>query len=312
MQPSFLTAAASGFLRPDKRLIRREGGMTCSRDWALQSCLTAQSLSITVIATLLLCLGCGGSQPQQAEQQSSEARLLEPGSASATPSDLASTPVAVANRTDCNVIRGTAYNSEDERGWFLANCLTPTPTVAPLTPTPTQQALFYAPPASTAAQPTPATRDCAAWPPEVAAVLQILPTPPGVCLIRGSDPSGCGGTGACYFHATRTVLFLFNPGRNTDFATLTHEVCHAHQHFLVLQAGLPERPFDQNWYQTAQGKSFLAADLEPWLSGWVPPNPLEDMADTCALWYIATHEQLAILNVFMPKRLHWAQEWLPK
>jgi len=40
----------------------------------------------------------------------------------ATPS-----PTALPDRTACNEIRGTAYRSERERQFFLANCLTPTP-----------------------------------------------------------------------------------------------------------------------------------------------------------------------------------------
>jgi hypothetical protein len=33
------------------------------------------------------------------------------------------TPDTRPNRGDCNVIRGTAYNSPEEREWFLANCV---------------------------------------------------------------------------------------------------------------------------------------------------------------------------------------------
>jgi hypothetical protein len=33
------------------------------------------------------------------------------------------TPDTRPNRGDCNVIRGTAYNSPEERVWFLANCV---------------------------------------------------------------------------------------------------------------------------------------------------------------------------------------------
>jgi hypothetical protein len=36
--------------------------------------------------------------------------------------DATATPV-VANRANCDQIRGTNYNSPDERQWFLANCV---------------------------------------------------------------------------------------------------------------------------------------------------------------------------------------------
>jgi hypothetical protein len=34
-------------------------------------------------------------------------------------------PSAVANRANCTQIEGTAYRSDNERLWFLANCLPP-------------------------------------------------------------------------------------------------------------------------------------------------------------------------------------------
>jgi hypothetical protein len=48
-------------------------------------------------------------------------------------------PSPLPDRTDCEEIRGTAYRSEQERQFFLANCTaTPTPTVS--TPQPTASA----------------------------------------------------------------------------------------------------------------------------------------------------------------------------
>src|SRR3972149_3684728 len=35
-------------------------------------------------------------------------------------------PVTLPDRTNCAEIRGTAYRSETERQWFIANCTTPT------------------------------------------------------------------------------------------------------------------------------------------------------------------------------------------
>jgi hypothetical protein len=51
----------------------------------------------------------------------------EPATPTATvtkaPSTPTPTPVPVANREDCTEIQGTAYESPEERTWYLANCL---------------------------------------------------------------------------------------------------------------------------------------------------------------------------------------------
>ena len=40
------------------------------------------------------------------------------------PSSDAPTPIADdGNRTDCGAIKGTAYRSDEERSWYLANCV---------------------------------------------------------------------------------------------------------------------------------------------------------------------------------------------
>lgn len=45
-------------------------------------------------------------------------------SQSATPLAGVATPTPIANRADCEVIRGDDYNSPEERVWFLDNCVT--------------------------------------------------------------------------------------------------------------------------------------------------------------------------------------------
>jgi hypothetical protein len=39
-----------------------------------------------------------------------------------TPRTASPTPARLADRTNCNDIRGTDYRSDTERQWFLANC----------------------------------------------------------------------------------------------------------------------------------------------------------------------------------------------
>jgi lipoprotein-anchoring transpeptidase ErfK/SrfK len=50
------------------------------------------------------------------------------------------TPVEGANRADCDQIRGTQYDSTQEREWFLANCV-PTSEPAPDVPAPNPPAI---------------------------------------------------------------------------------------------------------------------------------------------------------------------------
>jgi hypothetical protein len=56
-------------------------------------------------------------QAQYREQ--CETPTAEPSAAPAA----TATPDTRPNRGDCNIIRGTAYNSPEERQWFLTNCV---------------------------------------------------------------------------------------------------------------------------------------------------------------------------------------------
>ena len=93
-----------------------------------------------------------GRQTQEAGQQASgtprsaitDTPLSPEPSRTAPPLEPTSTPVPpaptvppVTNRRDCSAIRGTDYLSQEERAWFLDNCVPPSPT--PLPPPPAQQ-----------------------------------------------------------------------------------------------------------------------------------------------------------------------------
>jgi hypothetical protein len=278
---------------------------------------------IPCAAVLLLCSGCGGGERREAPsapKPSQDTGSVESLSARATPAETTVTPVA--DRVDCELIRGTAYHSEDERRWFLANCLTPTPTVSAPTPTPAQQPSPISPTATTAqappstappapAPPMPPPRNCSEWPGEVAAVLQRLPTPQGLCLVTDGSLSCPSGAAACYYPAVRIAVLVFDGSRTAELHAITHEVCHAHQHYVVLQAGLPQWPLEPSWRQTPQGAAFPDPGSEPWPTGWVPPSLLEDMAETCVAWYGTGFYERGILDR-MPKHRRWAQEWLPR
>ena len=66
---------------------------------------------------------------EEAGSQAVAAGQPEPDPAAAAP-DKSGTEVAEPNRASCAAIRGTAYESERERGWFLANCIESEPVVA--------------------------------------------------------------------------------------------------------------------------------------------------------------------------------------
>lgn len=72
-----------------------------------------------------------GQQTEEAGQQANRTPR-------STPTQPAPTVPPVTNRRDCNAIRGTDYLSEEERGWFLDNCVAPSPT-PPQAPPPVVQ-----------------------------------------------------------------------------------------------------------------------------------------------------------------------------
>ena len=108
-----------------------------------------------------------------------------------------------------------------------------------------------------------------------------------------------------------------------------HEICHAHQHWTMIDAGLldpglPRRPGQMLFELTPEGEAFFAA--AGWQregpmeysggagdapTGWKVPDwaihfPHEDYADVCALWYVDRD----LLRTTAPLRYQFAQEWL--
>ena len=79
--------------------------------------------------------GSGSSGPTGSQQQIVVSTATsQPAVANAT---VTPTNAPEADRTNCEAIRGTAYRSENERQFFLANCLTQTPpTATPAATTP--------------------------------------------------------------------------------------------------------------------------------------------------------------------------------
>jgi hypothetical protein len=132
------------------------------------------------------------------------------------------------------------------------------------------------------------------------------------------DASYCAGHPANYYDpVSRTVVLA--PGQG--LSTIVHELCHARQHEVVLEAlgREPDVALTQ-WYLTNEATAFIAA------TGWVPDggwdehgptfyplplpdglglwafNPLEDSAGACAHYLLGQPQEAA--------REQWAETWV--
>ena len=170
-------------------------------------------------------------------------------------------------------------------------------------------------------------RNCSPWPSEVQHIMARLSLPSGLCLIR--QPNGRSSN---YHTQTRTVYLRGGSPATGEVGSLAHEIAHAHQHQVVLEAGLGEPGFDDDfipkWVSTREGASFVEltgwrhdpnADqrrppfgwsegpCEPWSCGY--PNPLEDAAEFTAYYY---GFGLGDPRVTAPERFRWAEEFIPR
>lgn len=195
--------------------------------------------------------------------------------------------------------------------------------------TPTTPVAIAQPSSSPTPFPPPpvALAGCEPWPNSLGDMFAKLPLPDGLCFKR--DPEGVilgRNRGGWYDALTKTVwvgyLSTFDPEPTTHFILL-HELCHAHQHWAVLQAGFaewigdPNHP-DSKWHwlrynlDTREGQEHMAAGGYTFLgpggqctqpydlpcysadttkcegfcnsSGPRMP-PLEDSAEFCMFWY---------------------------
>jgi len=161
----------------------------------------------------------------------------------------------------------------------------------------------------------------AAWPPEIAAVLNRgLLVPSGLYLYYTLDTpvtgGGCPGgkTPGFYNPGLRGVGIYtawrqcYDGGYEDMLFWTGHELGHAHQQRMLLDAGLPDIDLS-NWVRTTEGEAFMAAGGRVKVPGYETTSPgVEAFAQICGLWYI----RRAILRQYDPDMYAFAQKWLPQ
>ena len=162
------------------------------------------------------------------------------------------------------------------------------------------------------------TKECSPWPSFIAELLEVLPTPEGLCLVRFSEISqapspSCIG---CYEPLPREVWFSKPPPFGGELAALSHEACHAHQHWSTLEAGIGY----SSWLETPEGKAFAAASQQAISETGIRPDPIafdpwgaapmEDFAQVCNFWY---NPDIYGTDFFdrWPQLREFARQWLP-
>jgi hypothetical protein len=157
------------------------------------------------------------------------------------------------------------------------------------------------------------------WPPEIAAVLNRgLLVPSGLYLVFSLDLPvtgvGCPGgkTPGVYDPTLRRVQIYRDWGecyggtyKEMLFWT-AHEICHAHQHRMLLDSTLPEDL--SKWVETAEGQAFMAAGGRSKLPSNPAHSPTEDFANICSAWYMNRD----YLRRHDPAMYAFAQAWLPQ
>ena len=226
----------------------------------------------------------------------------------------------------------------------LSACGGSSPQTSVLTPTSVAQSTPAA-----IATPTPKPlptppEGCEPWPLYMAELFAKLPLPDGLCLKYVSPSELNVGSGADYNGWNRTVRMGVFPEFPVNQVGFSHELCHAHQHWAILQAGFPDQaPNDHNGpgyfikyllntregqeYMAATGYTYLGlggactreslpvcysvevAKCEGFCNSTTPRmNPYEDNAEFCSFWYARDR---STLPRFYPRRVEWAKVWLP-
>lgn len=174
----------------------------------------------------------------------------------------------------------------------------------------------------------PVSFEWAPWPDEVLPILAKLPVVPGLhihldpYLCASAEDADCqleDRTGLLSFYEENLAEIVLRSdwpafGAWTSYEEIVeliaHEVCHAHQHRVVLDAGMevgPDLDLASQWYRTNQGQAFFIAGGQASLPGHAHIDPYQDFANVCAFWYLRRPE----LQQLDPAMYRFASEWLP-
>jgi hypothetical protein len=209
----------------------------------------------------------------------------------------------------------------------------------PITPTsPTVPTVPPDPPS--AGVPTPPA-GCEAWPASLGNLFGRLSLVANLCLIRETSPLASE-----YRPAGRKVIYRNPSPASGEIGSIAHELCHAHQHRVILDGGTPDISvvdegdwLQSNWAKTPEGIEYLQAAGYTYLgpsgscSRSVQPgcwrqdpgsaemgftlasygNPMEDNAQFCAVWHnpggLPMWSRAEVVRL-APKRAAWAQKYL--
>jgi hypothetical protein len=153
------------------------------------------------------------------------------------------------------------------------------------------------------------------WGPVGGRVVRSLSIAAGTCLNFNSEIPFPGCFYGCYDPNTREIFLPAGGPPRDDNYTLSHELCHAHQHHVILPSG-----FIDNWAQTPEGVAFIAAarqalaDASAGLTPQVPDfaaDPIEGFAHACAHWYVEPDFGRPPLSTW-PALERFALQWLPR
>ena len=150
------------------------------------------------------------------------------------------------------------------------------------------------------------------WLPEIKDIMRQMPVVPDLLLVLfdPSIPVNMFGSGVVGVHSLNNMRVL------------AHEVCHAHQQWIVAPQG-KYGGVGTRWDGTPEGKAYAVArqadwdevgkstlDLKPWTS-----SHREGAAEICARWWDVDRRPeftRAWLRVNAPNRTRWAGDWLTK
>ena len=173
-------------------------------------------------------------------------------------------------------------------------------------------------------------RNCSPWPSALAPMMARMSLVEDLCLVRWPSKHVSN-----YVAAQRVVYYRSPSPAGGELGAMAHELCHAHQHRVILDSGKSDPKHDgefvPRWTETAEGRSFV--ELTGWrlanpgaqapTFGWVEacerwgcgyPNPIEDNAEACAFWHNPGDDSKRgkeALTEFAPNRAAWMRRWLP-